>query len=124
MNRAGFALCGSAIAAIAISVQAQDRVPPDRINVSRRIIPASQLRDVPAKTCDKTCLTGIADAYFAALAAHDPSKAPMAPSAKFTEQTKVLAVGEGLWKTASEAPTTFKVYVPDPVPASWVPSSR
>ncbi len=23
--------------------------------------------------------------------------------------------GEGLWKTASEGPTTFKIYVPDPV---------
>ena len=23
--------------------------------------------------------------------------------------------GEGLWKTASEAPTTFAIYVPDPV---------
>ena len=65
--------------------------------------------------CDKACLTGIADRYFAAMAAHDPSKAPMAPKAKFTEQTKVLAVGEGLWKTMSEAPTTFKIYVPDPV---------
>jgi hypothetical protein len=58
--------------------------------------------------CDRACLTGIADAYFAAIAAHDPAKAPVAPNAKFTEQTQVLKVGEGLWKTASEAPTTFK----------------
>src|SRR5262245_24383619 len=69
----------------------------------------------PATACDRACLTGIADAYFAAMAAHDPSKAPMAANAKFTEQTQVLAVGEGLWKTTSEAPTTFKIYVPDPV---------
>src|SRR5262245_36882174 len=65
--------------------------------------------------CDRACLTGIADAYFAALAAHDPSKAPMAANARFTEQTQVLAVGEGLWKTTTEAPTAFKIYVPDPV---------
>ncbi len=68
-----------------------------------------------AASCDRACLTGIADTYFTALAAHNPSKAPMAPSAQFTEQAQVVAVGEGLWKTATEAPTTFKIYVPDPV---------
>ena len=66
-------------------------------------------------SCDKACLTGIADRYFAAMVAHDPSKAAMAPSAKFTENTQAVAVGEGLWKTASEAPAKFKIYVPDPV---------
>lgn len=65
--------------------------------------------------CDKACLRSIADAYFAALVAHNPSKAAMAPGAKFTENTKAVSVGDGLWKTASEAPTTFKIYVPDPV---------
>ena len=55
--------------------------------------------------CDRACLTGIADAYLAALVAHDPSRAPMAPNAKFTEQAQVLAVGEGLWKTAAPGST-------------------
>ena len=44
--------------------------------------------------CDKTCLMSTADAYLAALLAHDASKAPMAPNAKFTEQTKVMKVGD------------------------------
>ena len=70
---------------------------------------------VPAGTCDRVCLTGIADRYLAALVAHDPSKAPMAPNAKFTEQSKALAVGDGLWKSAVEGPTTFKIPVADPV---------
>jgi hypothetical protein len=65
--------------------------------------------------CDRACLLGIADAYFAALVAHDPSKAPMAPNATFTEQTRELKVGEGLWTTTTEGPTAFKVPVPDPV---------
>ena len=66
-------------------------------------------------SCDKACLQGIADAYLAALVAHDPSKAPMAATAKFTEQARPLAVGEGqLWKLTSEGPTTFKIPVPDP----------
>ena len=69
----------------------------------------------PGAACDRACLLGIADAYFAALVAHDPSKAPMAPNATFTEQTRELKVGEGLWTTTTEGPTVFKVPVPDPV---------
>ena len=66
--------------------------------------------------CDKACLLSTADAYLAALVAHDPSKAPMAPNAKFTEQTKVLTIGaEGLWKSAISVSTTYKIPVPDPV---------
>jgi hypothetical protein len=65
--------------------------------------------------CDKPCLVGIADRYVAALVAHDPSKAPMAPNARFTEQSKVLAIGDGLWKSAVEGPTTFKIPVADPL---------
>jgi hypothetical protein len=66
--------------------------------------------------CDRACLLNTADAYVAALVAHDPSKAPMAPNAKFTEQSKVLKVGdEGLWKSAVAGATTFKIPVPDPV---------
>lgn len=65
--------------------------------------------------CDRACLTRVADAWFAAIAAHVPAKAPIAPAARFTEQTQTRQVGEGLWKTASEAPTTFKIYVADQV---------
>ena len=65
--------------------------------------------------CDRACLTGIADAYIAALVAHDPSKAPITPNAKFTEQAQVLKVGEGLWKSAVQGPTTFTIAVADPV---------
>jgi len=66
-------------------------------------------------SCDRACLLGIADAYLAALAAHDPAKAPMSLNAKFTEQAQVLKVGDGLWKTTTQGPTTFKIPVPDPV---------
>ena len=66
-------------------------------------------------SCDRTCLIRTADAYFAAMAAHDPKKAPLAPTVRFTEQAKVLSVGDGLWKSMTKGPTTFKIYVPDPV---------
>jgi hypothetical protein len=55
------------------------------------------------------------DTYLAALVAHDPSRAPIAPDARFVENTVPMKPGDGLWKTATAAPTTFKIYVPDPV---------
>ena len=65
--------------------------------------------------CARACLDKLVDSYLAAVVAHDPSLMPIAPDAKFVENTKPTKPGEGLWKTASEAPTTFKIYVPDPV---------
>jgi hypothetical protein len=67
-----------------------------------------------AQTCDRACLTKTLDAYLAAVVAHDPARVSMAADVKFVENTKVMKPGEGLWKTASEVPTTFRIYVPDP----------
>jgi hypothetical protein len=68
-----------------------------------------------AAACDRTCLTGLVDSYLAAMLAHDPSKVAIARTVKYTENTGLLDVGEGLWVGASEAPTTFRIYVPDPI---------
>jgi hypothetical protein len=65
-------------------------------------------------SCNRACLEHQVDSYFAALVAHDPGKLPLAPDVKFVENTVPMHPGEGLWKTASAAPTTFKIYVPDP----------
>jgi hypothetical protein len=65
--------------------------------------------------CDRACLEGVVDSYLAALVAHDPSRVPIATDVKFVENTVPLHPGDGLWKTASALPTTFKIYVPDPV---------
>lgn len=65
--------------------------------------------------CNRACLKDLANTYIAALVAHDPSKVPLAPHVKFVENVTVMKPGEGLWKTASEAPTTFALYVPDPI---------
>ncbi len=67
-----------------------------------------------APACDRACLTGVMDAYLAALAAHDPARAPLARNVRFTENTGVLDVGEGLWVGASDSPAAFRLYVPDP----------
>ena len=68
-----------------------------------------------AAPCDKACLNRTVDSYLAAVVAHDPGRVHFATNIRFVENTVPLKPGEGLWKTASEAPTTFKLYVADPV---------
>ena len=73
------------------------------------------VHDAVPDICDRTCLKDLVDSYLAALVAHDPTRVPLAPDVKFVENTALLRAGEGLWKTATALPTTFKIYVPDPV---------
>jgi hypothetical protein len=68
-----------------------------------------------AAKCNRACLDKTVDTYIAAMVAHDPSQVAFATDVKFVENTEPMKPGEGLWKTASEGPTTFKIYVPDPV---------
>ncbi len=68
-----------------------------------------------AAKCDRACLDKTVDNYIVALVAHDPSKVAFAADVKFVENVMPMKPGEGLWKTAAEGPTTFKIYVPDPV---------
>ena len=75
---------------------------------------AAQAQGPAQKQCDRACLDKMVDSYLAAVVAHDPSRVPIAPGAKFVENAVRAKPGEGLWKTASEAPTTFRIYVPDP----------
>jgi hypothetical protein len=50
--------------------------------------------------CTRALLTSTIDAYFAALAAHDPTQVALASNVKLTENGKTMTVGDGLWKTA------------------------
>lgn len=65
--------------------------------------------------CDRACLIMTTNIYLAGLVAHDPSIVKFSPDVKFVENTVPMKPGEGLWKTASTIPTTFKIYVPDVV---------
>lgn len=65
-------------------------------------------------TCDRSCLMTLADHYLAALVAHDPHEVPLASDVRMVENIKRIQPGEGLWKTATAGPTTFKIIVPDP----------
>src|SRR6187431_137352 len=52
--------------------------------------------------CDRECLRGFITQYLDAMIAHDPKKLVTAPNVRFTEDTKTIPLGEGLWKGASK----------------------
>ncbi len=55
-----------------------------------------------AADCDRACLKGLITKYVDAIVAHDPSTLPLAANVRFTEDSKDLKLGEGLWKTATK----------------------
>src|SRR5262245_29143585 len=70
------------------------------------ILPAALALSAGAQTkpsnCDRECLRGFITDYLNAMVAHTPQSLPLAAGARFTEDTKTLALGEGLWKGASK----------------------
>ena len=69
----------------------------------------------PVTCTDRHCYDTLVDDYLAAVVAHDPTRLPFAADVHFVENLKPTKIGDGLWKTASAVPTTFHIYVPDPV---------
>jgi len=65
---------------------------------------AAAQRNTPA-ACDRECLRGFVTQYLDAMVAHNPKALPLASSARFTENTKTMPLGEGLWKNASKLRT-------------------
>ena len=68
------------------------------------------------KECDRACLVGVVDRYMDAMFKRDPKAVPpLAKDVRMTENTGVMDVGEGvLWRFRTE-PTSFKIYVADPI---------
>ena len=65
-----------------------------------------------SKTCDRACLSGVTDAYLAAMLAHAPAQAPFGSNVKFTENGQALKPGDGLWATISKL-GAYKLYFDD-----------
>jgi hypothetical protein len=78
-------------------------------------IAAPRQAEAAPASCNRACLIKTVDIYLAAVVAHDPSKVKLSPDVEFVENITPMKPGEGLWKTATAGPTTFKIYVPDPV---------
>jgi hypothetical protein len=54
-----------------------------------------------AQECNRACLADTLTAFLESLVANDPSLAPLADSARFTEDTIETPIGAGFWATAS-----------------------
>lgn len=67
----------------------------------------------PSAACDRGCLEGAAEKYLAAMLAHDPTKAPIAPGTRYTENTVELPLPDGLWRTV-DAIGKYRLFVSDP----------
>jgi hypothetical protein len=68
--------------------------------------PAARAQDTQtnsAVSCDRACLTGLMTAYIDALAAGDASGLPISANVKVTEDSRELALGEGLWRSVTAA---------------------
>src|SRR5262245_10206541 len=55
-----------------------------------------------SSNCDRECLRGFITNYLDAMTAHKPQSLPLAAGVRFTEDTKTMPLGEGLWKGASK----------------------
>jgi hypothetical protein len=68
------------------------------------------------KDCDRACLVALLDGYMNAIFTRNPKAVPpLAADVRMTENTGQMDVGEGLlWRSKVE-PTTFRIYVADPV---------
>jgi len=75
----------------------------------------AQQNQSDAADCDRSCLINMVDAYLLALVKHDPASVPIADNARFVENIQAILPGAGLWKNAVQMPTSFRIYVPDPV---------
>ena len=53
-----------------------------------------------ATACTRELLRNTITTYFTALAAHSASTLPVASNVKFTENGRVMSLGDGLWRTA------------------------
>ncbi|HEU4960751.1 MAG TPA: hypothetical protein VFT56_10105 [Sphingomonas sp.] len=74
--------------------------------------PPQTLRSPP---CDRACLVGFADAYFAAALKHSPQGLALSPTVRMTENTEPLPIGDGvLWHGLDQLPGTFRFNVVDP----------
>ena len=73
--------------------------------LSAAIVSAAALAPRPAAAapaCGKTCLETIATEYRAAYLAHDPSRAPISPKVRFTENNVEMKLPDGTWDTVTK----------------------
>jgi hypothetical protein len=66
------------------------------------VLVAMSTNSAQAANCDRACMKGLITKYVDAVVAHNPSALPLAKNVRFTEDSKELKLGEGVWKTATK----------------------
>jgi hypothetical protein len=69
----------------------------------------------PPTDCDRACLLKVMQSYLDALVAHDPTKVPISPMVKMTDNGVAAKPGDGLWKTATALDKDKRLDFADPV---------
>ena len=54
-----------------------------------------------AENCDRACLGSLITQYVDAVVARDHSKLPLAENVRYTEDSKALKLGEGIWQATT-----------------------
>jgi hypothetical protein len=65
------------------------------------VLAAMTTSGAQARDCNRACLQDLITKYLGAMAAHDPSRLPVTANVRFTEDSRELRLGEGLWKTVA-----------------------
>ena len=63
--------------------------------------------------CNRDCLIELTEAYLSAMVARDPAKAPVTANVRFTQNTRAMALGQGLWESIKGV-RGYKLFVTDP----------
>src|SRR4051794_35858212 len=93
----------SAAQAFALMVLAvSDILSPMRNFFRTLVLTALAAMAMNAADCDRACMKGLLTRYLDALVAHKPESLPLAKNVRFTEDSKDLKLGEGLWTTAAK----------------------
>ena len=71
------------------------------------------LSSLPAlgQECDRDCLTDLMTQFIDAIVAHDPSRLPLAENVKYTEDSRLARLGEGIWQSVTGKGTFRQDYV-------------
>ena len=64
--------------------------------------------------CNRDCLIEVTESYLAAMVARDPAKAPVTPDVRVTQNTRPMALGQGLWESIKGV-RGYKLFVTDPM---------
>lgn len=62
-------------------------------------------------SCDRACLEKSITTYIDAMVAHTPARLPLAAQARFTEDSRELKLGDGLWKTVTRQGSFRQDYI-------------